>query len=47
MQAEKYLLHLFKWGVQGEKALNKRYASQTGKAATFVHQFSSKLGVIA
>jgi len=28
MQAEKYLFHLSKWGVQGEKALNKRYAAK-------------------
>lgn len=28
MQAEKYLFHLSKWGVQGEKALNTRYAAK-------------------
>ena len=28
MQAEKYLFHLSKWGVQGEKALNTRYAAE-------------------
>lgn len=27
MQSEKYLFHLSKWGVQGEKTLTKRYAS--------------------
>lgn len=28
MQAEKYLFHLSKWGVAGEKALTQRYASK-------------------
>ncbi len=28
MQAEKYLFHLSKWGVQGENALNTRYAAK-------------------
>lgn len=28
MQAEKYLFHLTKWGMAGEKALTNRYASQ-------------------
>ena len=28
MQAEKYLFHLSKWGVAGEKALTKRYGSK-------------------
>lgn len=28
MQAEKYLFHLSKWGVQGEKALNTRYVAK-------------------
>lgn len=28
MQAEKYLFHLSKWGVKGEKALTIRYASE-------------------
>ncbi len=28
MQAEKYLFHLSKWGVNGEKALTERYAGQ-------------------
>lgn len=28
MQAEKYLFHLTKWGLAGEKALTKRYADQ-------------------
>lgn len=28
MQAEKYLFHLSKWGVKGEKELNARYASK-------------------
>lgn len=28
MQAEKYLFHLSKWGVQGEKVLNKRYEAK-------------------
>jgi len=28
MQLEKYLFHLNRWGQQGEKALNKRFASQ-------------------
>ena len=27
MQAEKYLFHFSKWGVEGEKALNARYAA--------------------
>jgi hypothetical protein len=31
MQAEKYLFHLSKWGVQGEAALTKRYASELPK----------------
>ncbi|MEY9746509.1 hypothetical protein ABIF65_005883 [Bradyrhizobium japonicum] len=27
MQAEKYLFHLSKWGVEGERQLTKKYAS--------------------
>ena len=27
MQAEKYLFHLSKWGVEGERELSKRYGS--------------------
>jgi hypothetical protein len=28
MQSEKYLFHLSKWGVKGEAALTKKYASE-------------------
>ncbi len=31
MQAEKYLFHLSKWGVKGEKTLTERYAAQLPK----------------
>lgn len=31
MQAEKYLFHLSKWGVRGEKALSDKYADQLPK----------------
>lgn len=31
MQAEKYLFHLSKWGVRGEKTLTTRYAGELPK----------------